>query len=159
MGTIEIIQMRNSPLAFCRLMFLAYIIGCNGATLDPPQQATDVGFRSVGSQKDNTTSGSEFVIRDPWHSDDAILVRLDGDRLRMYELTRRDVMLAAEETRLVDSNEPLRTSNVIHNPLHGRLEQCLERYPEILLHITTTGEAIRLKDVGTVELWGVHPER
>jgi hypothetical protein len=85
----------------------------------------------------------------PWNRGPAILVRLDSDRLRAYNLSSEDVMKAFVESTVVGSRRRVDPPpGVVFEKRLGRPEQ----YENVIVRATPDGVVVRLKDVAKVEV-------
>jgi hypothetical protein len=85
----------------------------------------------------------------PWNRGDAILVRLDIDRLRAYDLSCEDVMKAFQGSGVVGRRRRV-------DPPPGvvfvtRLDRP-ELYEKLIVIANAEGQVVRLKDVAKVEV-------
>jgi multidrug efflux pump subunit AcrB len=85
----------------------------------------------------------------PWNRGEAILIRLDIDRLRAYDLSSEDVMKALQESGVVGSGRRVDPPPgvVFVTRLHGP-----KRYENVIVRANAEGEVVRLKDVAKIEV-------
>ncbi len=83
-----------------------------------------------------------------WDRGDAVLVWLDSDRLRAYQLSIEDVMKALQESSVV--GRPRRVDSPAGVVFVTRLYRP-EQYGKLILKANAEGEVVRLKDVAKVE--------
>jgi len=87
---------------------------------------------------------------EPWDCGAAILVRLDIDRLRAYNLSSEDVMKALGENSMVVGSR--RRVDPPPGVVFVKQLDRPERYKEVILRANPKGEVVRLKDVAKVEV-------
>ncbi len=85
----------------------------------------------------------------PWNRGDAILVRLDIDRLSACHLSSEDVMKALQESGVVGRRRRVEPPAAV--VFVTRLYRP-EQYEKLILKANAEGEVVRLKDVAKVEV-------
>ncbi|MEO8270302.1 MAG: efflux RND transporter permease subunit [Aureliella sp.] len=142
-------------------MLCTTVIGCGGIPDKPKNEATSGALPTGAVEAGGNVARPEFTFQirqhPEWNRGDAVLVRLDIDRLRAYDLSKEDLMEAMEG--MTGSNmgpkEPRSLPGVVFNSHLYRPEQ----YEEIILKENADGEIVRVKDVAMVELLADHEEQ
>jgi hypothetical protein len=139
--------MKGLPKLLAVIVLFTSSIACGGKP-DEPRKEAIADALPTGKIEDSANvarPGLTFEIRHPWNRGDAVLVRLDIDRLRAHDLSKEDVMRAMTPSGLVGHKEP--PPGVVFNAAVRP-----DQYEEVILKASPEGEIVRLKDVAKVEL-------
>lgn len=117
------------------LMLSTTVLGCG----EKPIPSSPV----VNAERPELT----IQVRHPSNRGDAILIRLDAERLRANNLTPEEVLDGLKPSGFVDPNAPVTPPGVVFDKYYAKPEQ----YAEIILKANEKGEILRLKDVAKVE--------
>ena len=100
--------MNRFAILLAVFMLFTSSIGCGGKPDEPRKEAITDALPTGKGEGTVTVTRPEitFQIRDPWNRGDALLVRLDIDRLRAYKLSKEDVMKAVTPARFLDPKWP-----------------------------------------------------
>lgn len=136
-----------ATLLMIAMLFTSFT-GCRGQPTEPTKEgsADALPSKKVEEKVDIPKPEMTFQIRTPGNRGDAVLIRLDPDRLRAYGLSKEDVMEAATASGLVGFKDPP-PPGVVFNTHILRPDQ----YAKIILKANSEGEIVRLQDVAQIE--------
>lgn len=130
------------------VVLLTSSIGCGGKPDGPKTETTADALPADKVEGTVNVARPEmtFQIRHASNHGDAVVVRLNIDRLRAYDLSQEDVMKAATPSGWTDRQEP--PPGVVFN--NSALTP--DQYANILVKADAEGKLVKLKDVATLEL-------